>query len=94
MDIILTDIGILAHRYLYSMNNVLVAVSDSNYIRYFLPLIESAKEKGKWDGDFCLIINDDTNNEYTTMIEEKGIHIFRPSALPVSYTHLTLPTSG
>ena len=76
------DIGILAQRYLYSMNNVLVAVSDSNYIRYFLPLFESAKDKGKWDGDFCLIINDDTNNEYTTMIEDKGIHIFRPSVLP------------
>jgi len=64
------------------MNKVLVAVSDSNYIKYFLPLIESAKDKGKWDGDFCLIISDETDNDLTKSIEDMGIHIFRPPKLP------------
>ena len=64
------------------MNKVLVAVSDSNYIKYFLPLIESAKDKGKWDGDFCLIISDGTDNDLTKSIENMGIDIFRPSDLP------------
>ena len=39
--------------------NVLFSVSSSDYIKYFLPMIQSAIDKCMWDGDFCLIVKYD-----------------------------------
>lgn len=63
------------------MNKVLVSVANSEYIKYFLPLIESSLEMGKWDGEFCLIVTNDTDIELTNQLKEFGVHIFRAPIL-------------
>jgi lipopolysaccharide biosynthesis glycosyltransferase len=64
------------------MNKVLVSVANSEYIKYCLPLFQSSIEMGKWDGEFCLIVTEDTDPELTKRLELNGIHIFRAKLLP------------
>ena len=45
------------------MKNVIVSVASPDYIQYFLPMIQSSIDEGKWDGDFCLIVNEDIESE-------------------------------
>jgi hypothetical protein len=52
------------------------------YLKYFLPLIKSARKKGNWDGDFCLIIPNDIDVELTTEMKFYGIHLFKAPLLP------------
>ena len=66
--------------------NVLVSVASSDYIKYFLPMIQSAIDEGKWDGDFCLIVKDDIEWEVEQELKSKGIHIFKASHLPENPT--------
>jgi len=47
------------------MKKVLVSIANSEYIRYFLPMIQSAIDKGKWRNDFCLIVTEDIDSELT-----------------------------
>ena len=41
------------------MKKVIVSIASPDYIQYFLPMIQSSIDEGKWDGDFCLIVNED-----------------------------------
>jgi lipopolysaccharide biosynthesis glycosyltransferase len=64
------------------MKKVLVSIANSEYIRYFLPMIQSAIDKGKWRNDFCLIVTEDIDSELTNQLESNGVHIFRTPLLP------------
>ncbi len=41
------------------MKKVIVSIASPDYIQYFLPMIQSSIDEGKWDGDFCLMVNED-----------------------------------
>jgi len=64
------------------MKKVLVSIANLEYVKYFLPLIKSARKKGNWDGDFCLIIPNDIDVELTTEMKFYGIHLFKAPLLP------------
>ncbi len=66
------------------MEKVLVGVSDSNYLEHFLPLVRSARDNGKWDGDFVLIMREEDNHIDTTELEKEGIRIYYGKKLPAN----------
>lgn len=65
-------------------NKVLVSVACPEYIHYYLPMIQSSIEKGEWDGDFCLIVNEDINIDILNKLTSKGVYIFKVNLLPKS----------
>ena len=68
------------------MKNVIVSVASPDYIQYFLPMIQSSIDEGKWDGDFCLIVNEDIESELANKLIQKGVHIFKTPQLPENPT--------
>lgn len=56
------------------MKKVFVIVSDKNYLEHAKSLFYSAKNDGKWVGDFCLIANN-VEKKYLTDFEKFGINI-------------------
>lgn len=65
-------------------NKVLVSVACPEYIHYYLPMIQSSIKKGEWDGDFCLIVNEDINIDILNKLTSKGVYIFKANLLPKS----------
>lgn len=53
-------------------NKVLVQVCDKNYLAHAKYLFANAKSRGKWDGDYCLIVN---NVDKKDLISFKGTNI-------------------
>lgn len=68
------------------MNNAIVSVANSEYISFFLPLVQSAKAEGKWEGDFCLIVNEKINKDIEDQLRFNNIYIFRAKLLPQNPT--------
>jgi hypothetical protein len=68
------------------MKKVIVSIASPDYIQYFLPMIQSSIDEGKWDGDFCLIVNEDIEWELANKLIQKRVHIFKTPQLPENPT--------
>jgi len=73
------------------MKNLIIIVSDINYINHAKSLISNIINEGKHKGDICLISN--VENDVLSVFEKKGIIIFKVDEyfkLPYNYKYFIL----
>jgi lipopolysaccharide biosynthesis glycosyltransferase len=64
------------------LKKVIVGLSDKNYIKHFTSLVKSARIKGKWDGDFVLIMMENDRDVDVSQYKKLGVNIFYGKSLP------------